>query len=190
MPRKLRTDAAGAIHHVIARGNARTRIVEDDEDRRAFIGSLAAVSGRLEWRVHAYCLMDTHVHAVIETPIPTLGVGMKRLLGGHAFQFNRRHNRFGHLFAGRYAASEIDSDAYLLEVCAYVVLNPVRAGLVIEPGEWKWSSYRFAAGIARVPLFVETSVVPGMLANEPQRARQLYRQLVREIAARPRPGSG
>jgi putative transposase len=134
--------------------------------------------------------MDTHVHAVIETPIPTLGVGMKRLLGGHAFEFNRRHNRFGHLFAGRYAASEVDSDAYVLEVSAYVVLNPVRAGLVRAPGEWEWSSYRFSAGIARVPPFIETRLVPDMLVSEPQRARELFRELVREIGGRPRPGSG
>jgi putative transposase len=112
------------------------------------------------------------------------------LLGGHAFEFNRRHDRFGHLYAGRYAASGVDSDAYVLELCAYIVLNPVRAGIVAEPGEWTWSSYRFSAGVARTPPFIETRLVPGMLASEPDRARDVYRQLVREIAGRPRPGSG
>jgi putative transposase len=112
------------------------------------------------------------------------------LLGGHAFEFNRRHDRFGHLYAGRYAASGVDSDAYVLELFAYIVLNPVRAGIVAEPGEWTWSSYRFSAGVARTPPFIETRLVPGMLASEPDRARDVYRQLVREIAGRPRPGSG
>ena len=79
----------------------------DDEDRRWFLGKLARVSEREGWRVHAYCLMNTHIHVVVETPNANLGVGMQRLLGGHAFDFNRRHGRLGHLFAGPYWASII-----------------------------------------------------------------------------------
>ena len=189
MPRRSRTEAAGAIHHVIARGNAGGRVVEDDEDRRAFIARVDAVCERFEWRVHAFCLMDTHLHVVVETLRPTLGAGMQRLLGGHAYEFNRRHDRFGHLFAGPYAASEVDSDAYLLEVCVYVVLNPTRAGLVHAPEGWVWSS-RSSAGLAPAASFLETALVPTMLAPEPARAQELYRQLVRETAERPRAGPG
>lgn len=186
MSRRQRTEAPGAIHHVIARGNAGGRIVEDDEDRRAFIARLDAVCERFEWRVHAFCLMDTHVHAVVETLEPTLGIGMQRLLGGHAYEFNRQHDRFGHLFAGPYAASEVDSDAYLLEVCVYVVLNPTRAGFVHAPEDWVWSSYRSSAGLAPAPSFLYIGLVPTMLAPEQVRAQELYRQLVRETAERPR----
>lgn len=95
MPRRPRTEAPGAIYHVIARGNGGARIVVDDKDRVAFIDRVACVCGEFEWRLHAYCLMDTHVHAVIETPKPTLGVGMQKLVGGHAYMFNRRHQRSG-----------------------------------------------------------------------------------------------
>jgi putative transposase len=190
MPRKPRTEYEGAIHHVTARGNAGGSIVDDENDRRDLIGRLAMVSEQFDWRVHSYCLLDTHVHAVIETPYPTLGLGMRRLLGGYAFQFNRRHNRFGHLFGGRYSASEVDSDQYALEICTYVVLTPVRAGLAQVPEEWEWSSYRSAAGLAYAPPFLETRLVPGIFADDPARAQELYRQHVHHAAARARQGSG
>ncbi|CAN5234535.1 hypothetical protein BH09ACT13_BH09ACT13_00350 [soil metagenome] len=148
------------------------------------------MSERSAWRVHAYCVMDTHLHAVIETPEPTLGAGMRRLLGGYAFEFNRRHGRFGHLFAGPFSASLVDNEAYAIEVCAYVVLNPVRAGLVSSPDDWKWSSCRASAGLVATPGFLETRLVPRMLHVNRKRAQELYRQLVRERAEAQDPGSG
>jgi putative transposase len=190
MPRKPRVEAPGAIHHVVARGNAGGRIVGDDDDRRLLLVGLARASERYRWRIHAYCLMDTHLHAVVETPEPTLGAGMRRLLGGYAYEFNRRHGRYGHLFAGPYSASLMETEAHAIEVCAYVVLNPQRAGLVHNPADWKWSSYRASAGLVGVPAFIETRLLPAMLHVERTRAQELYRELVREIAERPKPGSG
>jgi len=190
MPRKPRVEVPGAIQHVIARGNGGGRIVVDDDDRSALVTSLARVSERSDWRVHAYCLMDTHLHAVVETLEPTLGSGMRRLLGGYAFEFNRRHDRYGHLFAGPFSASLVDSETYAIEVCAYVVLNPVRAVLVHAPENWPWSSYRATAGLVRPPPFLETRLVPAMLHPDRKRSQELYRQLVQETAERPRPGSG
>jgi putative transposase len=190
VPRKPRVEAPGAIQHVIARGNAGCCIVIDDDDRRTLITSLARVSERVGWHIHAYCLLDTHLHAVVETPEPTLGSGMRRLLGGYAYEFNRRHGRFGHLFAGPFSASLVETEAYALELCAYVVLNPVRAGLVRAVEDWKWSSYRASAGLITTPPFLETRLVPGLLHPDRKRAHELYRQWVRETAERPRPGSG
>lgn len=190
MPRKPRVEAAGAVHHVVARGNAGGRIVVDNDDRRSLIAGLVHVSERYGWQVHAYCLMDTHLHAVVETLEPTLGSGMRRLLGGYAFEFNRRHRRYGHLFAGPFSASLVETERYVLEVCAYVVLNPVRAGLVHIPEDWEWSSYRASVGLATVPPFLATRLVPAMLHPNRERAQALYRQLVRETAERPRSGSG
>jgi hypothetical protein len=130
--------------------------------------------------------MDTHLHAIVETPQPTLGVGMRRMLGGYAYEFNRRHSRYGHLFAGPYFSSMIDTDAYAIQVCAYVVLNPVRAGLVHDAADWRWSSYRASAGLTRAPAFLETRLVPGMLAADSARARELYRELVRDASTQHR----
>jgi hypothetical protein len=134
--------------------------------------------------------MDTHLHAVVETPEPTLGAGMQRLLGGYAYEFNRRHSRYGHLFAGPFFASLIDTEAYAMEVCAYIVLNPVKAGLVRDPADWPWSSYRATAGLIKLPSFLSTTLLPTMLHSEPDRACELYRQMVRQTDEHPRPGSG
>jgi hypothetical protein len=134
--------------------------------------------------------MDTHVHAIVETPQPTLSSGMQRLLGQHAFEFNRRHGFYGHLFAGPYSACLIDSDEYALTACAYVVLNPVRAGLVRAPEDWPWSSYRATAGLIKPPAFLSERLLPAILDQRPGRARELYRELVRGLAEHPTPGSG
>jgi REP-associated tyrosine transposase len=190
MPRKPRVEASGAIQHVIARGNAGGHIVVDDDDRRSLVASLGRAAERSGWRLHAYCLMDNHLHVVVETPEPTLGSGMRQLLGGYAYTFNRRHARYGHLFAGPFTASLVDTEAYAMEVCTYVVLNPVRARLVRVPEDWPWSSYRASAGLIAVPPFLETRLIPGGLHPNRKRAQELFRQLVRDTAARPRPGSG
>jgi REP element-mobilizing transposase RayT len=190
MPRKPRVDAAETIHHVIARGNGGGRIVLGDVDRRALIADLGRAAERARWRVHAYCLMDTHLHVVLETPEPTLGAGMRWFLGGYAHAFNRRHARHGHLFAGPFGAFLVDTEAYALELCAYVVLNPVRAGLVRAPEDWPWSSYRATAGLIPTPPFLETSLIPGALHSSKRRAQEIYRKWIRETSERPRPGSG
>jgi len=164
--------------------------VADDDDRSTLIAGLARAAGRCGWRVHAYCLMDTHLHAVVETPEPNLGEGMKHLLSGYAHEFNRRHARYGHLFAGPYGSSLVANESYAIEVCAYIVLNPVRAGVVGDAADWAWSSYRVTAGLVSAPSFVETSLLPEMLHANPRRARELYQELVRERGEHPRPGSG
>jgi putative transposase len=190
MPRKPRIATPGDIQHVIARGNAGGRIVRDDDDRRSFIGSLERVADRSNWLVHAYCLMDNHVHFVLETPDPTLSSGMQRLLGGYAYTFNRRHARFGHVFAGRFSTSPVDTERYAIEVCAYIVLNPLRAALVDRPEDWAWSSYRATAGLVATPPFLSTALLPETLHPDGRKGQELYRRLVREIAERPRPRSG
>jgi putative transposase len=183
MPRSPRVDAAGAIQHVIARGIASVRIVADDDDRSTFVNGLSRAADRYGWLVHAYCLMDTHVHLVVETPEPTLSIGMRRWIGGYAYEFNRRHGRYGHLFAGPFHASLIDTEAYAIQASAYIVLNPIRAGVVNDPADWPWSSYRASAGLIRAPAFLETRLIPGMFHSDPIRARELYRELVREALA-------
>jgi putative transposase len=175
---------------VIARGNAGGRIVLDDDDRRSFVAALSRISDHRGWRVHAYCLMDTHLHLVVETPEPNLGSGMGQLLGRHAHRFNRRHDRFGHLFAGPFSASIVKTEPYAIQVCAYVVLNPVRAALVEDPDDWAWSSYRATAGLIDAPAFLETRLMPRMPHPNLRRSREIYREHIRDLAEHPRPGSG
>ena len=146
MARSLRIQYAGAIYHVMSRGDRREDIFLDEEDRRRFLRTLGEVCERAGWQVHAYCLMGNHFHLVVETPQPTLVAGMKWFLGTYTQRFNARHRMRGHLFAGRYKSLLVDGsdDMYLRVVCDYVHLNPARAGLLGEEkslADYAWSSF-------------------------------------------------
>ena len=132
MARKLRIQYAGAVYHVMNRGDRRETIFDDDLDRERFLETLAEACAKTAWQVHAYCLMSNHFHLVLETPQPNLVAGMKWLLGTYTSRHNRRHREFGHLFSGRYKALLVDGsgDGYLKTVCDYVHLNPARAQLL------------------------------------------------------------
>src|SRR5437762_10483658 len=109
MPRQLRIQYAGAIYHLMSRGDSREDIFCDAVDRSGFLEMLGRACGKTGWQVHAYCLMANHFHLVLETPQPNLVAGMKWFLGTYTGRFNRRHKLFGHLFSGRYKALIVDS---------------------------------------------------------------------------------
>jgi REP element-mobilizing transposase RayT len=104
MARQLRIEYPGAVYHVMSRGDRREAVFKDDQDCEGFLRALAEACEKSLWQVHAYCLMRTHFHLVLETPQPTLVAGMKWLLGTYTSRCNRRHRQFGHLFSGRYKA--------------------------------------------------------------------------------------
>jgi putative transposase len=178
MPRPERICFAGALYHVTARGNDRAAIVRDDSDRRSLLATLAGAVGKFGWLCHAYCLMDTHYHLVVETPEPNISAGMQRLNGTYAQRFNQRHKRNGHLFQGRFHSALIDREAHLLEVCRYVVLNPVRARMCARPVGWAWSSYRATAGLSARPAFLTISAIHSLFARDTARAILAYRVFV------------
>lgn len=142
MSRSLRIEFAGALYHVMARGDARAAIFLDEEDRQAFCAGLAHTGERVEWRLWDYCLMDNHEHLLVETLQPTLSRGMREVNGVYTQAFNRRHGRVGHVLQGSYKAVLVDKDRYLRELSRYIVLNPERAHLCETAGDWPWSSYR------------------------------------------------
>ena len=178
MARPLRLEYPGALWHITSRGNEQHDIVRDDTDRLKFLGYLARAVERFGWILHAYCLMSNHFHLVIETPQCTLSRGMHWLNGCYAQAFNRRHDRKGHLFQGRFKGILVDSNEYFLELCRYVVLNPVRAGMVPSPEQYEWSSYRPTAGLAPVPAWLSVDPLLSRLGRDPSKARSVYRELV------------
>jgi putative transposase len=141
MPRQLREPVEYGIFHVYARGNAKQAIYRDDVDRRTYLRLLGLTIGKRNWRCLAYCLMENHVHLVVETPDANLAAGMQWFHSTYAQTFNARHGRVGHLFQGRYGAVRIRSDAQLWTVLRYLSLNPVEAGLCARPSDWQWGSY-------------------------------------------------
>ncbi len=114
--------------------------------RRIWLEVFAQVCSRYNWRCHAWCQMDNHYHILVETAEGNLSLGMRQLNGVYTQKSNRRHGLFGHVFQGRYKAILVQKDAYLLELSRYVVLNPVRAGMVSDVHEWQWSSYNVMIG--------------------------------------------
>lgn len=146
MPRQLRLEYAGAIYHIMNRGNRRQNIFKDNQDRERFLATLGEACEKTGWQVDAWCLMSNHFHLVMETPQANLVAGMKWLLGTYTMRFNRRHKLTGHLFSGRYKSLIVDgsSRGYLRKVGDYVHLNPVRAKLLKaeQPLKaYRWSSY-------------------------------------------------
>ena len=133
MARALRRDLPDGIYHVTTRAVADTHAYRDDEDRTAFLALLDLVRERFGWKVHAFTVMGTHYHLVVETTRVLLSRGMQRLNGLHAQGFNHRHGRRGHLWSDRFVARLVDDEGYLRTVCGYVVRNPVAAGLCVEP---------------------------------------------------------
>jgi REP element-mobilizing transposase RayT len=178
MARPLRIEFSGALYHVTSRGDRREPIFEDDEDRQRFLLVLAEVVDRFNWLCHAYCLMTNHYHLVIETPDGNLSKGMRHLNGVYTQASNRRHKRTGHLFQGRFKGILVDKESYLLEVARYVVLNPVRAGMVKEPQAWEWSSFRAMVGDIPSPGWLATDGLLAMFSKQRATARKRYRQFV------------
>jgi REP element-mobilizing transposase RayT len=156
MARPLRLEHPGAVWHVTSRGNNREDIYRSEEDHLKFLSIFAEAVRRFSWIVHAYTLMTNHFHLVIETPEPTLSRGMKWMNGKYAQWFNRKYQRCGHLFQGRFKGFLVEKESYLLNLISYVALNPVRARMVERPEQYRWSSYRATAGLEAVPPWLTT----------------------------------
>jgi REP element-mobilizing transposase RayT len=163
MSRPLRIEFPGAVYHVTSRGDRREPIFDDDVDRQLLLDVLAHGTDRFDAQVLAYCLMGNHYHFVLYTRSGNLSRLMRHLNGVYTQAYNRRNGKVGHLFQGRFKAILVDRDAYLLEVCRYVELNPVRAGMVPSPEAWPWSSYRAHVGQTPTPHWLDTAGLHGYL---------------------------
>lgn len=157
MARPKRIHTPGLIRHVVARGNARMPIFLDDRDYRQFVFYLAEVVDEFGLTCWNYCLMTNHYHATLQPSLPNLSAAIRKLNGSYGQWWNRRHNRVGHVFQGRFKNQIVDHQDYLLTLSRYVVMNPVRAGMVPQPEAWPWSSYCATAGLSAAPAFLSVS---------------------------------
>jgi REP element-mobilizing transposase RayT len=184
MVRPLRIQFPGALYHVTARGNERKDVFLDDKDRWTFIRLLHELNAEYSVTFHAWVLMDNHYHLLLETQEANLSSALRHLNGVYTQRFNKRYERVGHLFQGRYKAFLVDKDHYYKEVCRYVVLNPVRANMVKDPRDWKWSSYRTTAGFDSAEKGFETGWLLKQFGGRPTTARKMYRKFVLEGVGR------
>jgi REP element-mobilizing transposase RayT len=180
MPRKSRIDAAGALHHVIARGIDRGKIFQDPSDKRNFIERLEEIIKDTETRCFAWAIIPNHFHLILKTGNVPIATVMRRLLTGHALWYNRRHRRSGHLFQNRYKSILCQEDTYLLELVRYIHLNPLRAGLVRDLtalDKYSFSGHRVIMG-RHSNNWQDTDSVLGLFGEKVSAARRQYRAFV------------
>ena len=177
MPRRPREEMEGGVFHVFARGNGRRRIFFGDADRQRYLAMLAHTVTRARWRCLAYCLMDNHVHLLVETPRPNLGYGMQRIHGDYARWLNRRTGSCGHVFQGRYGATRMTVEPQLWITARYIAHNPVEAGLVTTADDWPWGSH---AAIVRGdgPLWLDVERLLGYFGGIGGQPLARYRAMI------------
>ena len=143
----------------MARGNGRMNIFVDDLDRRTFIFLLGEIVEEFAIVCWNYCLMSNHYHLTWCPTLPNISEAMRQLNSRYAQWWNDRHDRVGHVFQGRFKAQIVQRENYLLTLCRYVVMNPVRAGITAHPADWPWSSYRATVGLDKCPPFLSARSV-------------------------------
>jgi REP element-mobilizing transposase RayT len=180
MPRKSRIDAAGALHHIIARGIDRGKIFQDPTDKRNFLERLGEILKGTETRCFAWALIANHFHLMLKTGNVPIATVMRKLLTGHALWYNRRHRRTGHLFQNRYKSILCQEDAYLLELVRYIHLNPLRARLVRDMtalDKYSFSGHRVIIG-RHSNDWQDTGSVLRLFCERVTEARSQYRAYV------------
>lgn len=157
MPRRLRVENCG-YHHVYNRGVAKSDIYEDEYDKVKFIEILSQVSKEYKFNIHSFCLMDNHYHILVENKKENLSDGMRQINSQYASYFNKRHNRVGHLWQGRYKSWYVLDENYLFTLFRYIELNPVKAKMSKKIGEYKYCA-TYSILKDAIPPFLQNSFV-------------------------------
>jgi REP element-mobilizing transposase RayT len=178
MARPLRIEYSGAFYHITARGNESKPVYKNKQDRERFLSYLESATDRYGAVVHVYCLMDNHYHLFLETPRGNISQIMHHVNGAYTTYFNTKRERSGHLFQGRYKAILVDVDEYAEELSRYIHLNPVRAGIVSDPVDYKWSSFQYYVGGKKVPGWLSREFILGYFAKNVKIAEKRYHDFV------------
>ena len=201
MSRPVRIEYPGATYHVTSRGKDERVLFEDVEDRGVFLNTLATVVERFDWLLHSYVLMDNHYHLVVEVPDANLSRGMRQLNGLYTLHVNRRYDKTGSVFNGRFKSVLLEKKNYLLPVCRHVVTNPARVQPSQSISSYRWSSYPSLAGMSPLPPFLHADAVLKHFSSAKSKkgakpakfsklAHQKYRDYVKEGMTAPSPLQG
>ncbi|EKD46100.1 MAG: hypothetical protein ACD_69C00020G0003 [uncultured bacterium] len=169
MSRPLRILYENAWYHVMNRGAARATTFYNDEDYQSLVNLFQKLHDRYHFEIHAYCIMPNHYHILIRTPLPNLSDGMRHLNSLYTKHCNKKYSKDGALFRGRYKAILVDADNYLLHVSRYIHLNPIKARLVKQPGEYLWSSCRFYSNPITTPNWLYTNEILSRFGDSQQK---------------------
>jgi len=177
MARPLRVEFKDAYYHIIARGDELKSLFVDNSDFKRYIRLLHRYRNEFRVDIIAYCLMNTHLHLEVRTPLANISKFMHALHSAYTSYYNYRHKSRGHLFQGRFKSPLVDKDSYLLELSRYIHNQAVRAGICLTPLEYQWSSYRFFV-TSQVSQIVSPDIVLRLYGTDIDKARRRYRRFV------------
>ncbi len=178
MPRKARERSNTGIYHTIVRGINRQEIFHEEEDYQKYLATLHRITKECESKLLGYCLMGNHVHLLIHEVDASISAIMKRIGTSYAFWYNWKYERSGHVFQDRFKSEQIENDAYLQTVIRYIHNNPVAAGIVRRPEEYRWSSCKDY--YTNNSIFIQTQFILGLFAEEIELATRRFIQYMRE----------
>lgn len=179
MPRVARVKGEFSTYHIIQRGNERKNIFLKDNDKIRFLNIMNRMKGKYNFLLESYCLMDNHVHLLINDNGNDISKIIKSINISYAYYFNHEYQRVGHLFQDRFKSENVDNDKYLLALSAYIHNNPVKAGIVRFPEEYEWSSFKSYLG--KDPVrgdLVSSARILGILADNRKNAIEEYYRYV------------
>ena len=174
---------SGAVYHVMSRGNRKSMIVDDNDDRQTFMRTFGESARDCQVRVYACCLMGTHYHTLVDTPRGNLSEFIRTLNTEYSKAFNRRHGRVGHTFEQRFESIVVQREKYLRRVARYIAVNPVKACLCRDAGAWPWSTHRATAGQEEAPAWLYLDWLRwAFRADRLRDAQRRYQAYVRDPA--------
>jgi len=175
MPRQRRQLSKTKTYHIIIRGNQRQNIFLEDEDKREFIKIIRKKKIHRAYLLYAYCLMDNHVHLLLQEGQDELSCIMKRINVSYVYYFNKKYNKIGHLFQDRFKSEAVEQENYLLATISYIHNNPVQARIVKNPVEYAWSSYnQYINRKADFSIIIEKAKILSLFSPQEERAIQLF----------------
>lgn len=180
MARPLRIQYEGALYHITSRGNEKRDIFLDEADFKKFLKILSELQDRFKIIIYGYVLMNNHYHLLIETPQANIIKTIHYLNSSYTGYFNRKYNRVGHLFQGRYKSYLIEKDSYLLLVSRYIHLNPLRAGVVRDLGEYMWSSYNDYMSKRKEKEWLNRKWILSQFSNREDASIKAYKKFVED----------
>lgn len=186
MARRTRIEFQNALYHIITRGNQKQNVFQDTDDYSRYLTILSAYKEKYGFILHAFVLMSNHLHLLIETPGPPLSKIMQGINQSYTMYFNKKYGTVGHLFQGRYKAILCDRDRYQLCLVKYIHLNPVRAGIVAAPEEYRWSSHQYYLLPHNKTGPIDTEAVFAIFSEDRGSAYSLYRAFMEANTSIPR----
>jgi len=174
MPRYQRRISSSGVYHVMIRGNEKKEIFFENNDRKKFIEILSIKKRENQFELYSYCLMDNHVHLIINELNDSIAHIMKSINVSYVFYFNKKYRRVGHLFQDRFKSEVIENDAYLLSATRYIHRNPVKAGIVDSPNAYEWSSFTEYVDLKNTNKLTDTEFILNMLSENREIALEKF----------------